>query len=66
MPGRISITEAAVKLKLLKTKHQVKKKMVCRIMRRRVRSTHAVKEHNAAHPYNTVKSPGFDKENEDG
>ena len=59
MPGRISITDAEVTLKLLKTKHQVKKKMICRIMRR-VRSTHAVNEHNAAHPYHTVKSPGLD------
>ena len=60
MPGRISNTEAAM---LFSTDHQVTRKMVCCIMRR-VRGAHAVNEYNAAHPYRTVKSPGFDKKKE--
>ena len=68
MPERISNTEGGIlpitdHVMLLITDHQVTRKMICCIMCR-VRRAHTVNEYNAAHPYRTVKSPGFDKKKE--
>ena len=60
MPGKIVSTDVAVMVNLLKTEHWATRNMIYRIMHR-VRGTHAVNVHNAAHSYNIVKSPGFDK-----
>ena len=68
MPGRISNTGGGIisityHVMLLILDDKVTRKMICCIMCR-VRGAHTVNEYNAAHPYHTVKSPGFDKKKE--
>ena len=65
MPGRIACVDGVKGLKYsLCTTHQLTKMVICRITVCHVRGPHGVIEYNIAHPYHTVKSPGFDEESE--
>ena len=64
MPGRVSFIYMLRLLILLSIEHQLMRKMICCIVCH-VRDAHTVVGYNTAHPYHTVKSPRFNKENKD-